>query len=251
MGTLHQPQASIDEVAGEAAREVASGRLGRPGRRALGVLCLVLTAAFLLDSVLVASLRPLPFDLPLERLVQSIPWGPEAAAMRFTNWLGSSPFQYVLAVALVLGLGLLDLRAGWLMAIGSIASLLDNLVKLVFQRERPSSALVHVLQPAQGYSYPSGHAVYFTWLAFMLAFSLAPKVARRLRPLLWAAAGYVPVTACLGRVWAGAHWPSDVLGGFLLATAWATFVLWLPERWLPHPTVRWFRRGRLSAGRRP
>jgi undecaprenyl-diphosphatase len=233
---------SVEAVAGATVREVGSGRLGRPGRRMLGILFPVLTAAFLLDSALVARMRLLPFDVPLERFVQSVPWGPEASAMAFTNWLGSSALQFVLAVALVIGLGVLDLRAGWLMAIGSLASLADNLVKLVFQRQRPTSALVHILQPAAGYSFPSGHAVYYTWLSFMLAFALAPKIRPRLRPLLWGAAGYLTLTACLGRVWAGAHWPSDVLGGFLLAMAWAAFVLWLPERWLPHPTVRWFRR---------
>jgi membrane-associated phospholipid phosphatase len=49
---------------------------------------------------------------------------------------------------------------------------------------------------------------------------------------------------CLARVWVGDHWPSDVLGGVMLGTGWSAFVLWLPERWLPSPSLRWFR-GRL------
>jgi len=50
----------------------------------------------------------------------------------------------------------------------------------------------------------------------------------------------VIVLTCIARVWAGAHWPSDVLGGVLLGIGWSAFVLWLPERWLPSPTFRWF-----------
>ncbi len=90
--------------------------------------------------------------------------------------------------------------------------------------------------------------MFFTWLSFMLAFSLAPHVKPRLRPVLWIAAVVVIVLACLARVWAGAHWPSDVAGGFLLGLGWSAFVVWIPERWLPTPSRKWFqRRSRVAA----
>ena len=147
------------------------------------------------------------------------------------------------AVAIVL-LFVVERRAGWLMLIGSISSLLDNIIKLVISRPRPTVDVVHILTPASGFSYPSGHAVFFTWLSFMLAASLAPRIKPLLRPVLWLAAIVVIVLACMARVWAGDHWPSDVMGGVLLGAGWSAFVLWLPERWLPSPSVRWFR-GRL------
>ena len=98
-----------------------------------------------------------------------------------------------------------------------------------------------ILNPSRGYSYPSGHAVFFTWLCFMLAASFAPRVRPRWRRLLWIVAGLAILLACIGRVWAGAHWPTDVLGGFLLGLSWSAFILWLPERWLPAPSRRWLR----------
>jgi undecaprenyl-diphosphatase len=61
--------------------------------------------------------------------------------------------------------------------------------------------------------------------------------------VVWALAVLLVFTACFGRVWAGVHWPSDVLGGFLLGLGWSAFVLWLPERWLPQPSRRWLRLG--------
>src|SRR5579864_2614743 len=137
-------------------------------------------------------------------------------------------------------------RAGYLMAIGAISSLLDNLIKSAMARHRPTPELVHILTPAPGYSYPSGHAVYFTWMSFMIAFAVAPHVRPRLRWIPWLAAAVVIVLACTGRVWAGDHWPSDVAGGFLLALGWSAFVMWVPERWLPSPNWRWVR-GRFHA----
>jgi undecaprenyl-diphosphatase len=173
--------------------------------------------------------------------------------MELINWLAGY-LQVLLGLGAVLALFLLERRAGWLMAIASISSLLDNVIKLIISRQRPSADLVHILTPATGYSYPSGHAVFFTWMSFMLALSLAPRIKAAYRPILWIMAGAVIVLTCLARVWAGDHWPSDVVGGVLLGIGWSAFVLWVPERWLPSPTSGWFRR-RVSrvggTGRRP
>ena len=80
----------------------------------------------------------------------------------------------------------------------------------------------------------------------MVAFSVAPRVRPAYRWLLWTGAAIVIMLACLARVWAGDHWPSDVAGGFLLGIGWSAFVVWLPERWLPEPDLKWFR-GRLRS----
>jgi len=224
-----------------AAEEVLSGEVGSAGRRWLAVVTALAFAAFVANSAAVAFVGLLPFDVPVALFVQRLPWGPLTHAMDLTNVLGGS-YQVALGAGVVVLAALLDRRAGWLMVIGALASLFDNVVKLSFERHRPTADLVHVLSPASGYSYPSGHAVFFTWLSFMLAYAVAPMVRPRLRPLVWALAGLVIAIACLGRVWAGVHWPSDVLGGFLLGLTWSAFVLWLPERWLPQPSLRRLRR---------
>lgn len=221
------------------AEELAAGEVGRTSRPWLAAVALLALAGFAVDSYAVATVRLLPFDVPLAVLVQRVPWGPLAALMQATNAVAGG-WQVALGAVAVVVMALLDRRAGWLMAVGALASLADNVVKLAFERHRPTPDLVHVLGTASGYSYPSGHAVFYTWLCFMLAFSAAPMVRPRLRPALWAGAAFVIAIACLGRVWAGVHWPSDVLGGLLLGLGWSAFVLWLPERWLPAPSRRWF-----------
>lgn len=200
---------------------------------------IVVTIAFAVDTYLVATQPLLPFDIPVAIWVQSFPWGPIALIFEVIN-ATAGYVQVAAGAAAVLILFLWDRRAGYLMGIGAVSSLLDNVIKLLMTRERPTANLVHILTPAPGYSYPSGHAVFFTWLSFMVAFSVAPHVAPRYRWVLWGAAAIVVVLACLARVWAGAHWPSDVLGGFLLGVGWSSFVLWLPERWLPSPKWKWF-----------
>jgi membrane-associated phospholipid phosphatase len=224
----------------KAAGEVLAGDPGQAARKWLGPLTLVVALLFAIDTYLVATRPLLPFDVPIASFVQTFSWGPLTYVFDLIN-ITAGYWQVAVGAAAVLVLLIWERRAGYLMAIGSVSSLLDNLIKLWMARQRPTADLVHILTPAPGYSYPSGHAVFFTWLSFMLAFSLAPHVRPARRWILWTAAAAVVLLACIARVWAGAHWPSDVAGGFLLGLGWSAFVVWLPERWLPSPSWKWFR----------
>jgi undecaprenyl-diphosphatase len=224
----------------KAAAEVIAGRPGPTARRWLGPTALVFFLLFVVDSYLVIQNDVLPFDLPIARFIQGINWGPLVYPMQLIN-ASAGYGQVVLGAVAIVALFIFERRAGWLMLIGSVSSLLDNIIKLLVSRNRPTVDLVHILTPASGFSYPSGHAVFFTWMSFMIAFALAPRVKPVVRPILWIVAAIVIILTCIARVWAGDHWPSDVLGGVLLAISWSAFVLWLPERWLPSPTFRWFR----------
>ena len=224
----------------KAAREVLAGQPRSTARAWLGPLTLAVAIVFALDTYLVATRPLLPFDVPVAAFVQSFPWGPVTYVFQVINSTAGY-VQVAVGAGAVLLLFFWERRAGYLMAIGAVSSLLDNIIKSVMARQRPTADLVHILTPAPGYSYPSGHAVFFTWLSFMVAFSIAPRVRPAYRWLLWTAATLVIVLACLARVWAGDHWPSDVAGGFLLGLGWSAFVIWLPERWLPSPDWKWLR----------
>ncbi len=223
----------------QAAHEVLAGEPGRSARRWLGPVSVTSFLLFAVLTVLVVSgVTRTGFDIPVERAIQHVPWGPLTYWMTLTNVTGGL-VQDLFGIAVVVCLFLWDRRAGWLMALGAIGSLLDQIVKVSVARQRPTADLVTILNPSSGYSYPSGHALFFTWLAVMLAVAIAPHVGPRWRVATWVIAGLVILFACIGRIWAGAHWPTDVIGGFLLGVGWSAFILWLPERWLPTPSGRW------------
>jgi membrane-associated phospholipid phosphatase len=227
--------------ASRAATEVLAGEPGPAARRWLGPLVVMAAFLFVVNTLLVVSgITRSAFDVPVERAVQSMPWGPLTYWMTLTNVTGGL-VQDLLGAAVVVAVFLWDRRAGWLLALGALGSLIDQVVKVSIGRHRPTADVVAILDPSNGYSYPSGHAVFFTWLWFMVAASLSSRIRPSWRKWLWGLAGGLILLACVGRVWAGAHWPTDVIGGFLLGLAWSAFILWLPERWLPTPSRRWFR----------
>src|SRR5438309_2044171 len=223
----------------QAAKEILAGEPQAAARRWLGPAALVMFVLFAIDTYLVVNGALTSIDIPITTFVQSVNWGPIVYVFDLIN-VSAGIWQVLAGIVAIVALFVVERRAGWLMLIGSISSLLDNIIKLLVSRHRPTVDLVHILTPASGFSYPSGHAVFFTWLSFMLAASLAPRIKPMYRPALWSLAIVVIVLTCIARVWAGDHWPSDVVGGVLLGAGWSAFVLWLPERWLPSPSLRWF-----------
>jgi undecaprenyl-diphosphatase len=147
------------------------------------------------------------------------------------TWLGSGPVVVVLTAAATL-LCLFGRRwwlAWWLVATVAGSALLNSLLKAGLDKARPSSA--GLLTTAHGFAFPSGHtqAATVTYVAVVLvAGRLAGLVVGWLRPASVAVVTVVVGAVGLSRVLLGAHWPSDVAGGWLLGSAWimaATVVL--------------------------
>lgn len=106
-----------------------------------------------------------------------------------------------------------------------------EVVKRVLQHPRP--AIVPHLVQFTGFSYPSGHALVATATYGTLAAVACAYVGQRrgrvvIRLVCWTVAGLVAIS----RVYLGVHYPSDVLGGVLLGTAWfyVTAYLWRGSR---------------------
>jgi undecaprenyl-diphosphatase len=130
-----------------------------------------------------------------------------------------------LMIGLVMAVGLLLLvrrqrllALVWLFAVAG-GGLLDAGLKLVFQRERPPFRDHGILETTA--SFPSGHSmgsvIAYGLLAYFLALVMPRGWTRRA-----IIAGLVLVVLLIGcsRVCLGAHYFSDVLGGFLVGTAW-------------------------------
>lgn len=145
------------------------------------------------------------------------------------SWLGGTGPQTALVVLAVTGFwragrfrteGVSLLIAG----IGGVGLILG--LKDLFHRARPAPNLAHL-----GYSFPSGHSFFALTIYGMLAYLLTRHAAPPRRRLIWAVAAAAILLVGFSRVYLGVHYPSDVIGGYLLALPWLWGCLALPT-WL-------------------
>ena len=113
-------------------------------------------------------------------------------------------------------------RAGLLVLVGLGAMGLNEIFKDIIDRPRPLD------DPAGGgESFPSGHTMHAMLTSGLLWLLTAPKVKRLThRRVLLAAVLVWPVLVGVSRVHLERHWPSDVLGAYLLGAAAIIVMAW-------------------------
>jgi membrane-associated phospholipid phosphatase len=204
-------------------------------RAPLLALAVVAFAGFALDSLAVLG-HPVPgWDVGIERAVQQVGWGPLAAVFAASDWFEGLK-QVAAAIAGILLVALLNRRGFFLMVWGALSAGAYTLIEMFVHRPRPDAALVHVVRHTNGWSFPSGHVIFFTWfLAYLLLILGRPHLPRPAFIAGWVLLGVVLGAVVVGRVYTGEHWPSDVLAGLLLGAGWT--LLGLSIRPLSDPVL--------------
>ena len=160
----------------------------------------------------------LPLDVTLARAVQDLPSFLEPI-FHVTNWTGDGvPLATVTIISAAALQASHCTRGALLMLSMFLARSGDVVVKHVVAEPRPSPALIHVEWPFDRLSFPSGHVVGVT-LVFGLLLILVPRlcIPNLIKTVTRAIAILFIGTVGLGRIFVGAHWPTDVLGGYLYA----------------------------------
>lgn len=196
-----------------------------PFRWPLLALGLLLLSLFGVLTLYASGHAYMPFDVSVERWIQSVQWGPLVTIFNWFDWLEGSRQLYagLAAIALV---AVINWKKAPLIAVGAAAGPIYSVVQGIIQRPRPSADLVHVIRHTGSFSFPSGHVVFFSWALVLLIVCIA--IGRLPRPLLavtWIAAAVVLVLDCIGRIYLGEHWPSDVIAGLGLGLGWTALAL--------------------------
>ncbi len=140
---------------------------------------------------------------------------------------GYWPWAVILTVAPIAFLSLTRRRpAALFLGATVIADLACQILKLMVERPRPQADLVTVYQSLGGYSYPSGHVVHYVvffgaiaYLAWMGIQASTDPRSHRLLGALAILCGALIFLVGPSRIYLGAHWPTDVLAGYLFGVA--------------------------------
>lgn len=137
--------------------------------------------------------------------------------MQGISWIGAGVQRFII-------IGLLTVALwrwwGWGAAFAMgittvVAAFTSNVMKHFFERIRPD--LVEQLDPITTPAFPSGHAN--NAAVFYILFIMLIPQARH--PAWQLAAALMILLTGLSRILLGVHWPTDVIGGWLIGTSFA------------------------------
>lgn len=165
-------------------------------------------------------------DAPLLSYVASHRQDWLTVIMKVVTTVGG-PF-FIIPAAIAVGLWLRYWYKKWqptitLFAATVGAGLFDLLLKELIDRPRPLAMWRLIEVP--GSAFPSGHstlAVFYIITAYLITRKL---INWQYKVLVWIFGGVMMIAIGVSRVYLGVHWPTDVVGGWVLGLIWAALIV--------------------------
>ncbi len=121
----------------------------------------------------------------------------------------------------------------------TLADLANIMVKILIQRPRPTMDDARILIRYSQTGFPSGHVVhYVVFFGFLLSLMLVgKKIALLGRVFVGSLSAFLIFTVSFSRIYLGAHWATDVIGGYLFGFIYLGVILnlYFKTSWLKLP----------------
>lgn len=182
------------------------------------IACLLMLGAFLGMGVAAFAAGPLPGDLAVRQELLERKTTLVYQAARMANEAGT--WHVLLPASLLLYLFSRVARRHWWLwaALMVVSSLIEHAVKVLVGRPRPSGLSL---------GFPSGHSTAAATFAIVLVYIASrERLSPARRHALQALGLVVMLLVGWARIVLQAHWPTDVLGGFLLGAGCAAAGAW-------------------------
>jgi undecaprenyl-diphosphatase len=235
---MHAP--SVVEEGVEEARHEITHRASRVRSWRFEVVLLVLIVMAAVLTWLAWTVAYFPLDVELTRNLQAIdsPW--LESFLSAIGWIGFPPQSNVIFGAVIVAIFLIGFRLEAVMTLFAAAGSagLWFLLAPAIDRPRPSPEMVRVAMELPTGGFPSGHVLNLTAIfGFLIYLTVVLLSDVRWRSLLVALLAVPILTVGAARVYDGAHWPSDVLGGYLIGGIWLGLTIqvyrWAKARFSP------------------
>lgn len=189
--------------------------------RELGVVSIVLLIAATILGAITAGHNYLDIDVRISSWLQN--WQGDIPEILYNvgNVLGSTGAAIVVILgAIIIAVLLKSRRFTAFFVLTGVLRLAGMLLKPLFDSPRPIEAeqRMRIYAAYEGLGFPSGHsmtAAMIAGLLFVVVWQLIPKKA-------WSAlavGAVLMIWVGCSRIWGGAHWPTDVLGGWMFGIA--------------------------------
>ncbi|NCD68763.1 phosphatase PAP2 family protein [Mucilaginibacter agri] len=189
--------------------------------RIITVVLTLICVGFLALSLFVKLDPTNTFDTRFSKEVQEHQNPMLDVAMEVISWFGYSPGSIIMVALGALAFLLMKYkREAAFMLLTALSGVVSTIIKIIINRPRPAEPLVHVFKKAAQQSFPSGHVmfyvVYFGFLTILMV--QLKEIPKAIRIIVGIISVFLIFSIPFSRIYLGAHWFTDVLGGALVGT---------------------------------
>jgi membrane-associated phospholipid phosphatase len=202
-------------------------------RRKIVLSVLVVTSLVL--GWLAHNYSRFPGDLQITLALQTIQSRPFLMAMEgisyvIADWEGII-FVVIAAVIVWRTMGVWE---GGMVLLSGLFAAANELFKLMVNQPRPTADLVKIFVVETGTSFPSGHSFFAVAVFGFTAYLIATRQSKTFQKALTASVCVLLIlTVGVSRIYLGAHWTSDVIGGYVVGATFLVLEVWIYERLKP------------------
>lgn len=196
-------------------------------------MSIVSIIGFSLITFLIGKPELTHFDSTIISFIQGFELPTMTRIMIFFTMMGSTSVVIIISVFMLLFLCKISHNRTDLILFVTVimgTAIFNQVLKFMFKRTRPT---VHQLIEENGYSFPSGHSMGAFALYGVLVFLLWRYITTRIgRVFLILISVIMSMTIGVSRIYLGVHYPSDVLGGYLVSCFWLAVTIWIYQHYV-------------------
>ncbi len=184
------------------------------------LICLfALIISFVLLSLFVAH-HPVPaIDLKISLFIQKYHSDLMDKVMLAISFFGELPFSLLMVVVVAAIFYFFKFkREAYFITSILLSGLIILGIKNIIDRPRPTEFYVRLVEINRFQSFPSGHVLsYVLFFGFMIVLMRTLKnIPKMTRNIVTYISAFYMATIAFSRIYLGAHWFTDTLGGFIL-----------------------------------
>lgn len=186
------------------------------------ILLYVLGSIMLVFIILTAMVSAFPesvIDAEFSEEVQEYQHPLLDAFMKGVSLFGTFPYSMIMALITSLLFLLFGFKKEALYLCLTLTSgLVSTSLKILVNRPRPTEDVVRIIEETKRQSFPSGHVLFYVMFFGFLTLLMyhLKKLPTALRLVVGCISLFFIFTVPFSRIYLGAHWFTDVVGGFLM-----------------------------------
>ncbi|MDD5865937.1 MAG: phosphatase PAP2 family protein [bacterium] len=189
---------------------------------------IILLLLFIINTILVTTNKVTFIDKSIYGFIIKYSSEVTTTIMKIITFFGSTIWIVVLSILIFIMFLVLKQKDKSYKIAGSIilSTIINNIVKIIIRRPRPEYMTV----VEKTFSYPSGHTMASTTLYGILLYLLLKSNLKKTYKIVFGIIlGILPLLVGISRIYLGAHFFTDVFGGYLLSGLILTIIYYIDE----------------------